>query len=115
MYRPISNLPFISKLVERVIHKQLSDYVKSIHLPPPTQSGFRRHHYTEAAIVKVYKDIVTALDPGFSTTLLQLDFSVAFDCVGHSILFKVLHLQFGVTASALQWISSLFALKVPQY
>src|SRR5688572_26390708 len=50
-YRPISNLSFISKLVERVIHKQLSDYVESHHLLPPTHSGFRRHHSTETAVI----------------------------------------------------------------
>src|SRR6218665_1275737 len=139
-YRPISNLSFISKLVERVIHKQLSrnrnrnlktskallksqahqgtslftsaaDYVESLHLLPPTQSGFRRHHSTETAVIKVYNDIVMALDSDFSTALRLLDFSAAFDCVDHSIFLKVLQLQFGITASALQWISSFLALR----
>jgi len=87
-YRPISNLSFISKLVERVIHKQLSHYVESLHLLPPTQSGFRSHHSTETSVIKVYNDIVMALDSGFSTALLLLDFSDAFDCVDHSILLK---------------------------
>jgi len=50
-----------------------------------------------------------ALTSGFSTALILLDFSAAFDCVDHSILLKVLQLQFGVTASALQWISSFLA------
>src|SRR6218665_3225610 len=61
--------------------------------------------------IKVYNDIVMALDSGFSTALLLLDFYAAFDCVDHSILLKVLQLQFGITASALQWISSLLALR----
>src|SRR6218665_4182504 len=100
-YRPISNVSFISKLVERVIHIQLSDYVESLHLLPPMQSGFCQYHSTETAVIKVYNDIVMALDSGFSTALLLLDFSAAFDCVDHSILLKVLQLQFGITASAL--------------
>jgi len=116
-YHPISNLSFSLKLVERVILKPLSDYVESLQLLPPTQSGFRRRHSTETALglwsfswatlrIKVYNDIVMALDSGFSTALLLLlDFSAAFDCVDHSILLKVLQLQFGITASALQWIS----------
>src|SRR6218665_3117630 len=85
-YRPISNFSFISKPVERVIHKQLSDYVESLHLLPPTQSGFRQHHSTETAVIKVYNGIVMVLNSGFSTALLLLDFSAAFDCVDYSIL-----------------------------
>src|SRR6218665_3654351 len=52
-----------------------------------------------------------AHDSGFSTALLLLDFSAAFDCVDHSILLKVLQLQFGIPAPALQWISSFLALR----
>jgi hypothetical protein len=103
---PISNLSFISKLVERVIHQQLSYYVESHHLLPPTQSGFRRHHSTETAVIKVYNDIVLALDSGFTTALLLLDFSAAFDCVDHTILLKILQVQLGITDLAIQWVAS---------
>jgi hypothetical protein len=105
-YRPISNLSFVSKLVERVIHRQLSNYVEMHKLLPPTQSGFRRLHSTETAVLKVYNDIALALDAGFVTALLLLDFSAAFDCVDHAILLQVLQTQFGIGASALKWISS---------
>lgn len=90
--RLIWNLSFISKLVERIIHKNLSDYVESQHPLPPTQSGFRRHHCTETAVIKVYNDFVLALDLGFSTAPLLLDISAAFDCVDHTILLKILQL-----------------------
>ena len=105
-YRPISNLSFISKLVERAVHRQLSNYVESNSLLPLVQSGFRRLHSTETAVLKVYNDIILALDSGFIAVLLLLDFSSAFDCVDHSILLKVLELQFGITASALLWIAN---------
>ena len=80
-YRPISNLSFISKFIERVIHRQLSTYAESKSLLPATQSGFRRSHSTETAVIKVYNDVVLALDSGLQTALLLLDFSAAFDCV----------------------------------
>src|SRR6218665_2383903 len=64
---------------------------------------FCRLHSTETAVLKVYNDIILALDSGFITALLLLDFSSAFDCVDHSILLEVLELQFGITASALLW------------
>src|SRR6218665_2253367 len=105
-YRPISNLSFISKLVERAVHKQLSNYNESNSLLPLVQSGFRRLHSTETAVLKVYNDIILALDSGFITALLLLDFSSAFYCFYHSILLEVLELQFGITASALLWIAN---------
>src|SRR6218665_2028762 len=61
--------------------------------------------------MKVCNEIVMALDSGFSTVLLLLDFSAVFDCVDHSILLKVLQLQFGIAASALLWISSSLAVR----
>ena len=83
-YRPISNLSFISKFIERVIHRQLSTYAESNNLLPSTRSGFRRSHSTETAVIKVYNDVVLALDSGLQTALLPLDFSAAFDCVDHA-------------------------------
>ena len=103
-YRPISNLSFISTLVERTFHKQLSNYIESNSLLPLVQSG--RLHSTETAVLKVYNDIILALDSGFITALLLLDVSSGFDCVDHSILLEVLKLQFGITASALRWIGN---------
>jgi hypothetical protein len=105
-FRPISNLSFISKLIERVVHRQLSNFIEAHNLLPLTQSGFRPFHSTETAVLKVYNDIVSALDLGFITVLLLLDFSAAFDCVDHAILLQILEKQFGISASALLWISS---------
>ena len=105
-YCPISNLSFISKFIERVIHRQLSTYAESKILLPATQSGFRRSHSTETAVIKVYNDVVLALDSGLQTALLLLDFSAAFDCVDHDLLTLVLKTCFGITSSALDWIKS---------
>ena len=63
-------------------------------------------HSTETAVLKVYNGIILALDSGFITALLLLDFSSAFDCVNHSILLEVLDLQFGIMAYALLWIAN---------
>jgi hypothetical protein len=79
---------------------------RAIIRPRIKKPGFRRHHSTETAVVKVYNDIVLAIDAGFITALLLLDFSAAFDCVDHAILIQILQHQFGITSTVLLWITS---------
>ena len=50
-YRPVSNLSFLSKVIESVIHIQLMDYLSAIHVLPDNQSAFRKLHSTETACV----------------------------------------------------------------
>jgi len=105
-YRPISNVSFLSKLIERVVHTQLYSYLFANNLLPPLQSGFRQFHSTETAVLKVYNDLVLAADKGYVTALILLDFSAAFDCVDHCILLKVLQQSFGITGTILNWFVS---------
>ena len=85
-YRPISNLSVISKLLERVVAKQLTDYLQSADLLPRLQSGFRPGHSTGTATLRVLSDILTAVDGGDIAALVLLDLSAAFDTVDHTIL-----------------------------
>ena len=85
-YRPISNLSFMSKVVERIVVRQLSEYFTANSLLPKFQSGFRRHHSTESALLRVLSDIFSAMDRGEVSLLALLDVSAAFDTVDHSIL-----------------------------
>ena len=74
-YRPVSNVSFLSKFVERVVYLQIEKYLSSNDLLPSTQSGFRQGHSTETAVLKVYNDAVIASDKGEVTCLLLLDYS----------------------------------------
>jgi len=85
-YRPISNLPVLSKLLERLVVQQLMDYLTSANLLPQLQSGFRPCHSTETAVQKVLSDILQAVDQGDVAALVLLDLSAAFDKVDHDIL-----------------------------
>jgi Reverse transcriptase (RNA-dependent DNA polymerase) len=105
-YRPISNLSVISKLLERIVAKQLGDYLQSADLLPSVQSGFRPCHSTETATLRVLSDLLTAVDDGCVAALVLLDLSAAFDTVDHAILCQRLQSSFGVTGPALCWFES---------
>jgi len=63
-YRPISNLPVLSKLLECLVVRQLMDYLQSTDLLPANKSGFRPGHATETAVLRVLSDILLAVDRG---------------------------------------------------
>jgi hypothetical protein len=105
-YRPISNLPVLSKLFERAVAKQLLDYLKSSDLLPVLQSGFRPGHSVETAILRVVADILAALDRGDFAALVLLDLSAAFDTVDHAILLKRMRRSFGISGVAHDWFRS---------
>jgi hypothetical protein len=105
-YRPISNLSVISKLLERLVAKRLTDYLRRHELLPVLQSGFRAGHSTETATLRVLSDILSAIDRGDFGALVLLDLSAAFDTVDHEILLKRLETTYGFSDAALLWFQS---------
>lgn len=105
-YRPVSNLPFLSKLLERIVADQLNEFLLSNCLLPVFQSAYRRFHSTETALLRVFSDICRALDDGNTCLLGLLDLSAAFDTVDHEILLQRLEVTFGIQGLALKWFSS---------
>jgi len=61
-YRPVSNVTFMSKIVERAVSQQLHQYLADNDLLPRYQSAYRRHHSTETAMLRVLSDVLTAAD-----------------------------------------------------
>jgi len=84
-YRPVSNLAFISKVVERIIAQKLVSYLQEHDLLPRLQSAYRRHHSTETALLRVLSDIYAAADRKDVTLLGLLDLSAAFEASTASI------------------------------
>ena len=105
-YRPISNLSFISKTLERLVGTRLSAHMDSQSLLSPTQSAYRANFSTETALVRIHNDIITAIDQGDIVGLVLLDLSAAFDTVDHSVLLSVLDQRFGIHDDALTWMDS---------
>ena len=105
-FRPVSNLPFISKNVEKVVLSQLFKHCEGNAPLPNLQSGFRRCHSTETALLKVQSDILMSMDRQEITLLVLLDLSAAFDTIDHQILLNVLGNDFGIIGSAHKWFAS---------
>ncbi|TWW58968.1 hypothetical protein D4764_06G0004980 [Takifugu flavidus] len=105
-YRLISNLPFNSKVLEKVVVTQLLQHLQRNSLFEMFQSGFRAHHSTETALLKVTNDLLIASDHGLVSMLVLLDLSAAFDTVDHSILLQRLEHVIGIKGTALDWFRS---------
>ena len=105
-YRPVSNLSFLSKVIEKVVALQLTSYLENDHLYEPLQSAYKQFHSKETALIKVHNDIVTAIDNGYSVIFVLLDLSAAFHTVDHRILLKRLSTRFGICNKALDWFVS---------
>ena len=105
-YRHVSNLTFISKVIEKVISGRLNEHLINNSLFDPLQSAYRDKHSTETALIKVQNDILSALDAGSSAILLMLDLSAAFDTIDHDILLSRLCNVYGITGDALDWFRS---------
>ena len=105
-YRPFSNLPFLSKLLERAVHSQLQSILDANSAISTRQSAYRKHHSTETELIKVYDDLLKATDNGQMSALWLLDLTAAFDTVNHELLMARLEGTFGVRSRLLAWFKS---------
>ena len=105
-FRPVSNLPFVSKLTESAVYNQTHGHICKNNLYPPNQSSYRKNYSTETALLKVKNDILLNMNKQHVTLLILLDLSAAFDTVDHNVLLRRLHSKFGISGTALEWFSS---------
>ena len=105
-FRPVSNLSFVSKLIERAAFNQIHGHLVRNNLYPVAQSAYRRNHSTETALLKVMNDILLNMNKQHVTILVLLDLSAAFDTVDHSILLNRLSSKLGLNGTALAWFRS---------
>ena len=105
-YRPVSNLSFLSKILERIVFYQLDKHLNANSLRETHQSAYRQKHSTETALLKVTSDLLTACDEGMVSVLALLDLSAAFDTIDHEILITRLNVSFGLSGIVLKWFTS---------
>ena len=105
-YRPVSNLSFIYKIIEKVVSNRLQAHINSNKLNNSMQSAYRKFHSTETALLGVYNDISVSLDKGHITALTLLDLFAAFDTIDHNTLTNRLAEWYGVSGMALAWFKS---------
>jgi len=111
---PVSNLSFMSKVVERAVASQLTEYLSANGLLPCLKSAYRKRHLTETAMLRVWSDILMTADVQQVTLLAMLDLSTAFDCVDHTILLQLLQVGAGLTDVVLEWIASFLSERTQQ-
>ena len=105
-FRPVSNLPYLSKLLERLAAVRLVDHMFLHQLHELFQSSYKKFHSTETALLKIQSDILGALDGGKCVLLIMLDLSAAFDTIDHSVLLTRLQKEIGLHGKVLQWFES---------
>ena len=105
-YRPVSNLSFVSKIIEKAAMLQISQHVSANNLLTKVQSAYRPLHSTETALLRVQNDILRSLDSSNGVILCLLDLSAAFDTIDHKILLSRLQNSLGIEGSALLWFQS---------
>ena len=96
----MSNLTFVSKLLERIVAKQLHDHLSQHQLYEKHQSAYQERHSTETALTRVQNDILRVMDDSKATVLVLLDLYAAFDTVDHNFFLKMIHLHGSSSASS---------------
>ncbi len=105
-FRPVSNLSFVSKLVERAALQQENIHIQNNCPLPICTSAYREGHSTESALLKVQGDILHNMEQQKVTLLVLIDLSAAFDTIDHDILYSRLESRFGISGVALDWHKS---------
>lgn len=105
-YRPVANILYMSKSIERVVESQLSTHMTNEGLHINNQSGYKPYFSCETLLMRLNNDIILGLDSGTFTILFLLDLSAAFDTVDHDILLSMLYQEIGLRGNVYEWFVS---------
>ena len=108
-YRPVSNLPSISKLIEKAAGKQIQDHSDRNNTTPTHQSAYKVNHSCETALLFLHNEISSSFEKQEITNLCTINLSAVFDTVYHSIMISTKENTFGLSGNTLSWLSSYLA------
>ena len=108
-FRPVSNLPFVSKLTESAVYNQTHSHICTNNLYPANQSSYRKNYSTETALLRVKNDILLNMNKQHVTLLVLSDLGAIHsisDTVDRSVSLSRLHSKFGISGKAHEWFRS---------
>ena len=105
-YRPISNIEFISKIIEKVVLIRLNEHMNINNLHTPEQFAYKKRHSTEHLVLQVVDEVLVGFEKGSATIVILLDLSAAFDTVNLTKLMQILENQINIKGTALNWFKS---------
>ena len=105
-YRPVANLNFVGKVIEKVATMQIVEYLSNNNLHVPTQSAYKQHHSVETALTRVQNDVILSLDQREEALLVLLDFTSAFDTIDHDIMLTRSARRYGFGGCVQNWLKS---------
>ena len=105
-YRLVSNLPFLSKVLEKIVLARYNNHCDRHNLIPSFQSAYRQKHSHETSMVKLVNDLLWSMEKKEATAVAVIDLSATFDMVDHDILIDLLHETFQIGDKALRWCQS---------
>ena len=105
-YHPVSNLPFLNKVLEHCVLTQFDHHCSKHSLMPKYQLACRKNTSCETALIKIINDCLWNMENQRITAIVAMDLSATFDTVDHQILISVLNRRFNIEGVALEWFSN---------
>ena len=112
-FRPISVVPVVAKILERLIANQLCGYLESHQLFHGHQGAYRCGRSSEQILLYAVDTVINSLDGGMVVCAAFLDLRKAFDSLDHALLLQRLH-HLGICGAEIQWFSSYLSDRVQQ-